>query len=178
MGPTCFAGPRGSWATCLTSSHLFPLALPHPECQPWDHASLTLPALSPTRSTTGLHLGRPPSCLGHPLPLSLIPYPLSASSLALVTWIYELYPCISKCMQWLSLDSGIMCGFYFLLDIFCSTMYLPNNHLYKWKKNCCCLKRIVVILCPSLPVSYGIIKARTRYLQSLKPIITCSLYIR
>lgn len=178
MGPKCFVGPRGSWATCLTSSHLFPLALPHPECQPLDHASLTLPALSPKEAPLASIWEDLPAAWATPSPFLWSPTPFLP---LLQHWSRGYMSCIRVYLNacngclW---RVGLCVAFISFLIFSVLQCISPTIIFINGKKNCWCLKRIVVILCPSLPVSYGIVKARTRYLQSLKPIITCSLYIR
>ena len=68
-------------------------------------------------------------------------------------------------------------------DIFFPTMYLSYNYLYKWKKTIASVKKknnnMVVILCLSLPLCHGIVKARNQvfFVLSLKLRTSCVLVV-
>lgn len=167
MGSKLCADTRGSFAICLTS--LFGVFFHTiPQGSHTYNTVLLFPQAPPRKHCPPLHLERPLHCLGQSLTLSSEPLPT-----------FSLFYCTDsgfmsssynpKCILWLSLESSMVCGFYFLLDIFRYFLffslqgYLSYNFLCKWKKQLSVLKKkMVVILCLSLLLCQGIVKARNQ----------------
>lgn len=148
------------------------------------HTSCPFLTLSQGSTALLLHLERPPHCLGQSLTLSEEPLPtfcLFHSSLDL--WGLSIYLKMYHSCLWIAgLCVAFISSLIFQIFFF-PTMYLSYNYLHKWKKQLPVLrkktKNMVVILCLSLPLCHGIVKARNQvfFVLSSKLRTSCVLVV-